>query len=107
MESVPKPEPILDFWGRTVGVGGGGVEWLWTNEWNAFAVSNRARGKLSRNSVSSAARCALNLFFCLEQETLRHSRFTIWQINKQKGRQHRITINYYVFIAADQIQKRN
>ncbi len=23
MESVPKPEPILDFWGRTGGGGGG------------------------------------------------------------------------------------
>ncbi len=34
------------------------------------SVSNRAHGKRSRNSASSAARYAFNSVFCLEQETV-------------------------------------
>ncbi len=32
------------------------------------------------HSVSSVARYAFNCFFCLEQETLQHSRYMIWPI---------------------------
>ncbi len=60
------PEPVLDFWGpytKLQGGGGGGVEWLWTNEGNAFIrVSLRLESR-SRNSLSSAARYAFNSLF--------------------------------------------
>ncbi len=40
-----------------------------------------ALAESARESVSSAARFAFNLFFfCLEQENLRLSRYIIWQI---------------------------
>ncbi len=61
-------------------------------------VSNRARGKCSRKRVSSAARYAFSsFFFCLTQESLRHSRYST-------ALQY---ISIHVFIAAGQILKLN
>ncbi len=51
-------------------------EWMKLTHLSVFhSVSNRAHGKRSRNSVSSAARYAFNSFFCLKQATVRHPRY--------------------------------
>ncbi len=55
-----------------------------TNEWNAFVsvslrLESRSR-KVLENTVSSVAHYAFNYFISLEQETLQHSRYIIWQI---------------------------
>ncbi len=69
---------------KTVSTGGGlegssGYERINEMHLSVFhSAPNRARGKRSRNSISSAARYAFNsFFFCLEQESLRHSRYMI------------------------------
>ncbi len=67
-KSRPKPgtnlraEPILDFWGP-FDRGGGGVVMNETHLSVFHSVSNRARGKHSRNSFSSTARYVFNSLF--------------------------------------------
>ncbi len=72
-KSRPKPgtnlraEPILDFWGpyaKLCRPGGGQVVMSgYTHLFVFHSVSNRARGKHSRNSFSSAARYVFNSLF--------------------------------------------
>ncbi len=61
------PVPILDFWGPYAKL-----------HLSVFhAVSNHARGRRSRNSISSAARYAFNsFFFCLEPLSRDFTTFT-------------------------------
>ncbi len=68
---------------KTVSAGGLwiGYEWMSETYLSVFhSAPNRARGKRSRIIVSSVACYAFNPFFCLEQETLQHSCYMIWQI---------------------------
>ncbi len=61
-----------------------------------LTVSNRARGKRSRNSVSSAARYAFNSFLLVSSKRLYGIHVTRFdRILHRKGRKHHITINYH------------
>ncbi len=63
---------------------GGGFEWLWMKcIFPLFTLSRIALAERARETVSlpfSGSFCFQLVFFCLEQETLRHSRYMIWLI---------------------------
>ncbi len=68
---LSRSKPILDFLGPCVDWEGGGMGVM--NETHLFvfhSVSNRARGKRSRNSVSSAARYAFNSIVLVSSKRL-------------------------------------
>ncbi len=61
------PEPVLDFWGPYTKLQGGGLEWLWTNEGNAFIrvslrLESRSRKALEKQSLSAARYAFISLF---------------------------------------------
>ncbi len=67
--------PDLDFWGPYAklcrGGGGGGGGGMDETHLSVFhSVSNRARGKRSRNSISSAARITSRFFFLSKSKRL-------------------------------------
>ncbi len=53
------------------------LEWLWTNEWNAFVCGLLSLGSRLRKPLEkpSLLLCFQLVFFSLEQETLRHLRY--------------------------------
>ncbi len=58
--------------------------WLWTNEWNAF-VRVSLHLENARETVSLTMLSVSTCFFSLEQETLWHSRYMIWQIFMERA----------------------
>ncbi len=78
-------EPILDFWGSYAKLcrpGGGGGGGLWMKHiCPCFTLSRITLAESARQTVSLPRLAMLSTrCFILEQETLRHSRYMIWQI---------------------------
>ncbi len=94
-ETRAKPR-LLGALCKTVSTGGGGFEWLRKNERNAFVHVSLRPESCSRNSMSSAARYAFNLFFFVSSKRLYDSHVTWFdRFLHKKRRQHHIAINYH------------